>query len=574
MQFKLDKLYFNFVDSGRASGIELLTNNAFEDWSGGVTSAPSNWTLAGTGATIAREAIIVKSNTYSASFTRVGTNCNMYQDVSLASGTSYWQGKTVTFSAWVYASQANSVFLQLADGVSTPVSSSYHSGTPGWQYLSVTMTMNTSLVVGVYCLFWIITTNSTAYIDGAGAIETSFVIRANTENRFNQESFVVENMEVEDSLAAQRYIYREIRDEVITYIDDFIESYSDYVNLILLVPDKFRSSLVLQQLLYEFGVEAGTWLGKILDLQGMLDSHSVGDDYIQKLADLVGLTIIVGDTTTLLEKRRQLVEVINWYKMKGTYKALRYIAYLLNLNLSFWDMYTNDYVNFVQQPWFVGNSETDNPGGLTSDYYKSPHLGIDVLLNQVYGTSPSTYLFIESMHTNLSRYVEVTRPVNVVVHYAALLSASTYEDGVVVISAGNIKACVTGNWDLERIYFGDTDTSLGHDANNGLYFNWYSTSFFNGITKWKLGIGNKGEVPTSGDTALESVVLSGTVDSVTDYSDRVDIKFVLPLATVQAGISEMALFLNNGTTMVAEAFFPDVDKINGVELKITFSIYK
>jgi hypothetical protein len=40
-----------------------------------------------------------------------------------------------------------------------------------------------------------------------------------------------------------------------------------------------------------------------------------------------------------------------------------------------------------------------------------------------------------------------------------------------------------------------------------------------------------------------------------------------------SSISELGLFLNDGTTLVLASTFPDVDKTEGMELKILVTVY-
>jgi hypothetical protein len=346
------------------------------------------------------------------------------------------------------------------------------------------------------------------------------------------------------------------------------ETYSKYVDLMQLVPSKYRNSIVLQQFLEEAGLIIGTAISDINDIEKIIDKYNISEDYLQYLADLIGLSIIGGDEESFKNKRRQLIEAIDWYKRKGTYKAFKDISYALDINLNFWDMYTNDYVTFIREPWFVGY-ENENPGGLTSDYYKSPHFGIDLVLNQKYGTGVTSYLFVESMYTKLFQHIEQIRPINVVNHYSIYLNPNTDESGSVVISDGDIKACVNGDWVFTRKNF---DNSLSFD--DGEFFDFRESSFIESITKWELGVGNIDTAPISGNTALESSVLSGSINTLTLYDDRIELDIILDINTIQDGLTEMGIFLDDGITMVAQATFPSIQKIEGVELRIKFIIRK
>lgn len=147
-----------------------LLNDDFETWTSGASAAPDNWTLAGASATIARESTLILDGSYSAKLTRVGTNCSLGQSLlSTNKPIAYWKGKTVTFSAWVYATVADRAYLHITDGV-TPTSSTAHTGNSTWQLLSVSMTVDSSAAsLGAYLLVY--TGNTSAYIDGAICFE-------------------------------------------------------------------------------------------------------------------------------------------------------------------------------------------------------------------------------------------------------------------------------------------------------------------------------------------------------------------------------------------------------------------
>lgn len=499
---------------------------------------------------------------------------------------------------------------------------------------------------------------------------------------------------------------------------DFIENYSDYVDLMQLVPRKFRGSVLLQQLLFECGLRVGGWVGYTRDLLTLLNPNDVPEAYIQALADIVGLDMIVDASTPVAEKRRQLIQAIPWYKMCGTYQALSYIQYIVGLNLNIKDTYTNDYVTFVPVDWFVGVDRmhtlsndsfeywsagpalppdnwvltgagatvakestiirpdslysakltrvgTDcalaqsihqgkgiaywrgkslttgrwvntgiaarayisirdgvgtttsaahtgvigwefltvtrlidvaatevtccleirtgntfayfskgvavegislvepgvNPPGLDNTYYKSPHLLLEMLLNQVFGVFPYQYLFKGEMFTKLIQYVERVRPVNVVPRYLIVLQPETDETGNVITVSGDIRAKTIGAWPASKIHFDD-----GYSFDDGESFDYSEDTLIDSIVKWKLGNGNKNG-NLSVINALGSVVLSGTISSITKTVSDVVYEFTLPKPTVQLGISELGLYLIDGTTIEIIALFPDVDKINDVELK-------
>ena len=158
-----------------------------------------------------------------------------------------------------------------------------------------------------------------------------------------------------------------------------------------------------------------------------------------------------------------------------------------------------------------------------------------------------------------------------------------------------------GDWEFSKIYWDDPsglddvindvlDTvidSVGntiqaivpHQFDDGDFFDWSRNTFLNSIVKWKLGTGNKGVSPDTGGFALQNVVLTSedpgmTGQTITIYSDRTVFSFVVPEATVQNGLSELGLYLVDGSTLEVAATFPDIDKPANVELKVTVIIYR
>jgi len=436
-----------------------------------------------------------------------------------------------------------------------------------------------------------------------------------------------------------------------------IEDYSNYVDLIKLVPEKFRGSTALQELLYVFGLESGSWIGKINDLQSIIDKYQVGDDYIQYLADLVGLQFIVTPATTLEDKRRQLIQVIDWYKMKGTYEALQVIQYTLDLNINLWDMYTNDYSTFVPVPWYTGKINTNPTGSVTTeaitgtsgtflktpivlgsvvltngtetftdvvtpgtlvsslsagnsgtvtsggvwsvtgwtgvgsrmatykfsmglDYYKSPHFGIEVCLNQVYGSASASYLFDgDETYTSLVNYVERVRPINVVPHYTIFLNPVTTQSGAVYMVDGNIYTIALGDWTPSQVNYDDA-TSAGaiNKYDNNQYYDYTTLGFYNNITIWGIGTGNKNVIPDSSFT-MENPVLTnfgGSINApitVNVQNTYVDFSFQLPSTLTNTSLSELGLYYADGTTIMLGCTFPNIDLVSGIALRVLIRVY-
>ncbi len=134
---------------------ELLTNTGFE-----TGDPPTNWTVSGANATWARSVEQVHGGTYSGKQTRNGANCAVYQDYP---GFAQYGGRTVTVGCWVYATVANRAIIYLYDS-SGGSTSSYHSGNPGWEYLTVTRTITVD-TTNLEASLMVLNGDTSAYFD-------------------------------------------------------------------------------------------------------------------------------------------------------------------------------------------------------------------------------------------------------------------------------------------------------------------------------------------------------------------------------------------------------------------------
>lgn len=119
----------------------LVDNGQFDNWKSGSSSAPTQWTLAGSGATVARTTSNVPRGAYGVTLTRVGAGATLTQSVGLLNG--QLASLPVTVEAWVTASVASRARVGISDGTSTTYSS-YHTGGSTPELLSVTATLASS----------------------------------------------------------------------------------------------------------------------------------------------------------------------------------------------------------------------------------------------------------------------------------------------------------------------------------------------------------------------------------------------------------------------------------------------
>ena len=344
------------------------------------------------------------------------------------------------------------------------------------------------------------------------------------------------------------------------------------LNLERLLPEKYFKStfVILSTLLTELDVIFTNWIAAIAGLGDNINPELVRNDYMQYLADLLGTTLSGQDSATELQRRDELRRTVDWIKMKGTYGSINVIEYMLNTNFSLLEMYTNDYATFELVPWFVAKTPGENPPGLDSTYYKSPHFGCVIELNVKFAASgiwTYDYLYSWEWFTDLGAHVERTRPINTVPHYYASIEPECDDDATVKTQPGDIHSMIISSWPDTKLYFDNSN-----DFDDGNNWDQGDTSFYTDITKWKIGTGSKGLQPDEpGWTDLETVVSNGVVPAPVITAEKVVWTFIIPKQS-QLGISELGLYSEGPDTIRFATLFPDINLAGNVDVRVTITV--
>ena len=147
----------------------FIDNAQYDNWLNGASLAPTRWTLAGSGATVARVAAGVRRGYYGAALTRVGADATLTQSVGLLEG--QLAGEAVTFEQDVVCSTAGIARIGISDGLTTTYSS-YHTGGGGLERLSVDKTISAS-ATACDVISSVDTTNGSATFSNAFGAEGS-----------------------------------------------------------------------------------------------------------------------------------------------------------------------------------------------------------------------------------------------------------------------------------------------------------------------------------------------------------------------------------------------------------------
>jgi hypothetical protein len=236
-----------------------------------------------------------------------------------------------------------------------------------------------------------------------------------------------------------------------------------YVDRMRFIPEKYHESLMLQQLMHEKSRILGEFLSNVDGLADLISPYKVGEDYIDDLASLIGLTLIKDENTNITDERALLVEVVNWYKLKGTYEGIRAISRMNNLSAEIYDLYCpnssssyNDFSTYVSPAdgWFVGTYEGENPPDIPAGYIKTPHFIYAINLDRIYGSVDdfSEYLWKDVLARRVTRLMEEMRPINTVPHKRLNLNPECVLDGLEQVVSGDIRTRVLGDWSNDRLF--------------------------------------------------------------------------------------------------------------------------
>lgn len=352
------------------------------------------------------------------------------------------------------------------------------------------------------------------------------------------------------------------------------------LDLLQLVPEKFKQIIdpqldfitpaILEAYVGEAGVQVAVWLTNVKNIVKLLSPNTVGTiPYLRYLGALIGVEFSPEDEATEESMRKELQYAIDWYKLKGTYESIQILALIQTFMINFYDMYTKNYTDFYMVEWFVGD-ENENPPGFDSSYFKSPHFGLEVLLNKIYQYGSELYLWRTSFLNNFAAQIEKTRPVHTVPHYLLLLNPKTDEFGHIIEVDGEIKTkVVLGSWEVSSKYFDQIGSGAQWNFDDGTFFDQDATAFILSVSKWVFG--------TGGSYDIANPALTGAIDAAntTVTKDKIIYEFIVPKNEEYDGLNELGLYVQGfPDILVASSIFPKIDKGSNVELRVIFEIYR
>ncbi len=328
---------------------------------------------------------------------------------------------------------------------------------------------------------------------------------------------------------------------------------------------------------------------RIDNLLNIINPRNCPNETLQYLGDLIGAELSSIDESNVTRRRNELLETIDWYRLKGSYKSIQLISLVAEFTLTIYELFTNDYNTFIEYEWATYNEDV-NPNDLDSTYYKSPHFGLYVMLDRLYSSGtyvdgvledhlwrPSLFSFSE-LTFNLQDYVERTRPINTVPHYALLFTIYGDESGAIYnqldANSNIVSSSITSEfWEYSQIFFDDTEISGSVDFDESWYFDNNVIDFLATLTTWKIG--NEDKDLNSGDTQdILNPVLTGNVSSYWYNDEKIVLNIIIPKETIQWGMTELAIYQETTGTMMIFSTFPDINKSDDLALRINITIYR
>lgn len=272
-------------------------------------------------------------------------------------------------------------------------------------------------------------------------------------------------------------------------------------NTISLLPAKFTTDNVswLPEYLEVHTLLTNYMMGKIEGLANEINPETININNLKLLGALINAELLLGrtdpndtsggtDTTVQtawdLRRRKELSNIIDWYKVRGTYLSIEVIQTLLGLSLHISDVWATypvstgvatSYENMTKYDKWEGYEcegdeatygtyppELHTITGLpdtTYGFYKTPHLVAGIALNFIQfngtynGVEYQDYLWLPQDLTLFKQYIEKTRPVNVVPEYAIEHKIQTSESGEPFIIWDSQTIAKVTNWSYSTVFF-------------------------------------------------------------------------------------------------------------------------
>lgn len=343
------------------------------------------------------------------------------------------------------------------------------------------------------------------------------------------------------------------------------------------IPAKDRQSQLMIDLLSVCSNVLGIYNNSIYINPQLQHANKITGTYLRLLGEQIGVKWPPYETITDEAARILVTTAPERYKIKGTYRSIQSKLKARGWNANVWDLYSKDYSAFVEKAWQIFE-EGQLPSGLTDDYSKTPHFGIQVALENIKQVEINdngdlqNYLWNIDDTNNLLFDVESVRPVVSVPHYTIILNGYTDVSGTMKESIGDVYAMQVVPLGTDERRFDDDESSTIWTFDDSQTLD-SGAGAYTGITEWKLYSGNYGDLPDDSGFVLTDEVASGTVMPV-NYSDRIEFIFDVGKTTTFSGANALGISNPSLGELKIWATFPNIDKDENITLRIKIISYK
>jgi hypothetical protein len=159
----------------QTSDYNYTFNGNLEIWGGGVSALPTGWSQSNfTAPTRYTANPVIGAACVQLSYPGANVQALFYQDIAtIYPPVSYWVGRTITFGAWLFAQEGNTVFVGITDDVNTTYSSVFVPDDNAWHFLTVTHTVAGGALRVLPVVSALGPTATTIFIDGLTVVDGS-----------------------------------------------------------------------------------------------------------------------------------------------------------------------------------------------------------------------------------------------------------------------------------------------------------------------------------------------------------------------------------------------------------------
>lgn len=339
---------------------------------------------------------------------------------------------------------------------------------------------------------------------------------------------------------------------------EFSDSLQNELDLLPLLPAKFRSLTLMQDLVSVLSKETARWMDLTAGLGGLIDVNNCPDDFIPLLGQLVNVNL--EGVSDYSEMRRRVRDAVPFYKVKGSYNGIWFIT---PYTTAFTEMYAIDATaynagNFQTSDWEIERVPGVLPSGITTGSYKTPHMGVFLCLDTIIDIAGTDYLlFADDRLLEFKSEFIRTKPVMVFPHFGFRLTGGSRADGVPVIGPGGV---MTRSLPAGGIIFDDSPLKICDDTP----LEECDLGSLSSPTRWITGTLTDGSFAPGGSTHVFN-----TAPQVVNIANGIKVIFTIE-GHVLTGVTQIGVY--SSSTQIIALNFPPINLTSVYPLRVEVTV--